>query len=134
LYNNNNNKNLIVGDSKDAVKWRTDKIVGGEDEVDKNDGHVGDLLANHLPSLITGDGDQIIVDQIVQVTKQVVSGVLYRVKGNYIVEGQKKLCTISLLERNWLETEKIIISAKCDDGSCYVTEFYTCSQKSLKFW
>lgn len=133
MYNNNNHKNLIVGDSKDAVKWRNDKIVGGEDEMDVNDEHVGDLLANHLPRLITGDGDQFIVDEIVQITRQVVSGVLYRVKGHYIVEGQKKECIISLLERNWLESEKIIISGKCNDGSCYVSEFYTCSAKSLMF-
>lgn len=125
---------MIVGEPKDD-DFKKNLIVGGENRLEKNDKHVKELLDWHLGRLITGDGDQFIIDEIEEVTQQVVAGMLYRIKGHYIVEGQKKICTISILERNWLlDVEKIIISAKCDDGSCYVSESYTCSQKSLKFW
>lgn len=132
LYNRN--KNFITGDSKDESVVRKEMIVGGESRLDTNDKHVKELLNWHLPRLITGDGDQFIIDEIQEVTRQVVAGVIYRVTGHYVVEGQKKICTITILERNWMDAEKIIISAKCDDGSCYVSKTYTCSQKSLNFW
>lgn len=47
------------------------------------------------------------------------------------MEGAEKDCTVAILERKWKEEEKVIISAKCDDGSCYTTVNYTCSPKSL---
>lgn len=101
-------------------------MVGGEYRMDLNDRHVSELLENHLPRLLTKNGDRFIIDEIREVTRQVVAGMLYKVRGHYLVEGEKKFCTISLLERNWLETEKIVISAMCDDGSCYVSESFKC--------
>lgn len=71
------------------------------------------------------------VDRIDEVSKQTVAGVSYKVRGHYNVEGETKDCTVAILERVWHETEKVIISAKCADGSCYVTEAYTCSPKPL---
>lgn len=71
------------------------------------------------------------VDRIDEVSKQTVAGVSYKIKGHYKVEGQAKNCTVSILERVWHDTEKVIISAKCDDGSCYVTDTYICSPRSL---
>lgn len=71
------------------------------------------------------------VDRIDEVSKQTVAGVSYKVRGHFVVEGDAKDCTVAILERVWHETEKVIISAKCDDGSCYVTEAYACSPKSL---
>lgn len=75
------------------------------------------------------------VDRIDEVSKQTVAGISYKIRGHYVVEGEPKDCTVSILERAWQDEEKVIISAKCDDGSCYVTETYTCSPKSLlTFW
>jgi len=74
------------------------------------------------------------VDSIDEVSRQTVAGIAYKVRGHYKVEGEKKDCTVSILERKWHETEKVIISAKCTDGSCYVSENYTCSPKSLNFF
>lgn len=122
----NHHKNAIDTDEKEFRK----QIIGGEIEIEVNDEHVNQLLNEHLPRLLTGDGDQFIIDEIEQVTRQVVAGMLYKVKGHYVVEGEKKFCTISLLERAWVETEKIIISALCDDGTCYVSESYKCPLKN----
>lgn len=71
------------------------------------------------------------MDRIDEISKQTVAGVSYKVRGHYVVGGEAKDCTVSILERVWHETEKVIISAKCEDGSCYVTESYACSPKSL---
>jgi hypothetical protein len=122
--------NFITNEAKEI---RKEKLIGGELQMDTNDKHVHELLFDHLPRLLTGDGDHFVIDEIQQITRQVVAGVLYKVKGHSFVEGQKKFCTISLLERGWLKTEKIIISAMCDDGSCYVSESYTCPLHHLMF-
>lgn len=98
--------------------------------METTDNHVHDLLNEHLPRLLTGDGDQFIIDEIQEVTRQVVAGMLYKVRGHYVVEGKRKFCTISILERGWMKSEKIIISAMCDDGTCYVSESYTCPLKN----
>lgn len=70
------------------------------------------------------------VDRIEEISKQTVAGISYRIRGHYLVEHVEKDCTVSILERVWHETEKVIISAECDDGSCYVTDFFTCSPNS----
>lgn len=71
------------------------------------------------------------MDHINEISKQTVAGVSYKIQGHYLVEGEEKDCTVSILERVWHETEKVIISANCNDGSCYVTESYACSPKSI---
>lgn len=112
LYNRN--KNFITGNSKDESVSNNEIIVGGEKRLETNDRHVKELLDLHLHRLKTGDGVQFIIDEIQEITRQVVAGIVYRVSSFVIVEGEKKICTISILERNWLNVEKIIISAKCD--------------------
>ena len=132
LYNKNRNF-LHDLSQKDKVsdKAKQGNIVGERRQIDINDEHVSGLLQDHLGRLITGDDSKFVVDRIDEVSKQTVAGISYRVRGHYVVEGVAKDCTVSILERVWHESEKVIISAKCDDGSCYVTETYTCSPKSL---
>lgn len=95
--------------------------MGGESKVNVNDRHVNELLLNHLPRLLTEDGDQFVIDEILEVTRQIVAGALYKVKGNALVEGKHKGCTVFLLERDWVKTGKINISAMCDDGKKYIS-------------
>lgn len=128
LYQNNKN---IFHDLTLKDKVERGRIVGEKRQIDINDQHVLDLLEGHLGRLITGDETKFVVDHIDEISKQTVAGISYKVKGHYTMEGTEKDCTISILERVWHETEKVIISAKCDDGSCYVSENYTCSPKSL---
>lgn len=113
-----NNKNLIQDDANEV---RKERLVGGDIKMNVNDRHVKELLLNHLPRLLTEDGDQFVIDEICEVTRQIVAGALYKVKGNALVEGKHKGCTVFLLERNWVKTGKINISALCDDGKKYVS-------------
>ncbi|CRL01525.1 CLUMA_CG014206, isoform A [Clunio marinus] len=128
LYANNRN---IFHDLTKKDKAQRGNIVGEKRQVDINDKHVTDLLNEHLGRLITEDDSKFLVDQIDEISKQTVAGVSYRIKGHFQVEGDKKDCTVTILERVWHETEKVIISANCEDGSCYVTETYTCPPQSF---
>ncbi|KAG5676578.1 hypothetical protein PVAND_006401 [Polypedilum vanderplanki] len=115
------------------VKHVKEYIVGAPRTLDINDSYANKLLTQHLNRLITGDRQEIVISNIEYITQQVVAGYLFRIKGDYVVEGTKKVCTISMFNQPWNKSEedKVVISAKCDDGSCYVTESYTCSPDSL---
>jgi hypothetical protein len=107
-------------------------IVGAPRTIDVKDSYANRLLNQHLARLITGDKREILIDEIEEITQQLVAGYLFRIKGEYEVEGARKVCTISILNQPWTkDEEQVIISAKCEDGSCYVTDSYTCSPDSL---
>lgn len=107
------------------------KVVGAPRLINTDDSYVNRILNQHLGRLITGDSNKITIDGIDEITQQVVAGSLYRIKGHYIIEGQKKDCVVTVLVQPWITEESVIISGKCEDGSCYVTETYTCSPDSL---
>jgi hypothetical protein len=113
-----------------VVPLEKGRMTGAPLTIDKSDSYTNKLLSEHLKRLVTGDNKQIEIDEIVEITQQVVAGYLFKIKGSYKVEGAKKFCTISIFNQPWTK-EKVVISAKCEDGSCYVTETYTCSPDSL---
>jgi hypothetical protein len=126
-------------------------MVGERKSLDLADEHVSSLLNNHLDELITGDTskftweaptqpqkmqkliifDDFSVQEILEVSRQTVAGISYKIRGHFMVEGEDKDCTVTILERPWHETEKINISAKCADGTCYVPKTYTCPPRPL---
>jgi len=107
------------------------KVVEAPRLINADDSYVNRILNQHLGRLITGDSNKVTIDRIEEITQQVVAGSLYRIKGHYIIEGQTKYCVVTVLVQPWITEESVIISGKCDDGSCYVTESYTCSPDSL---
>lgn len=114
------------------VPFKKEMIIGAPRKIDAHDSYANKLLSQHLGRLVTGDNKEMHIDEIEEIWQQLVAGYLFKIKGQYEVEGVKKSCTISILNQPWTNgSDQVVISAKCDDGSCYVTESYTCSPDSL---
>lgn len=82
------------------------------------------LINKNLPRLVIQGHEKFELIKVASVTKQLVSGMSYTVIGLYNVgkEGLKN-CTVRVWERVWLESsDKLIISAQCDDDTCYSTD------------
>ena len=81
------------------------------------------LLTTNLPRLVIDGNDKFKLIKVDNITKQIVAGISYNIIGLFSVgnEGLKN-CTIKVWERVWLESsDKLIISAQCDDDTCYST-------------
>jgi hypothetical protein len=131
LDDNDAHKNELHVARIELSKNTQTKMIGSPLKIDINNVYANGLLNQHIGRLITGDKKQMTVYYVEEITQQVVAGMLYKVKGSFIVENQKKNCIVDILEQKWVKNEKVIISAKCEDGSCYVSEQYTCSPESL---
>lgn len=103
---------------REKKRSRRDSLVGAPAEVDSNDEKVLSLLTTHLKRLDTGSDAAFELISVEKVTRQVVSGLSYKVKGTFRAgSDEPKSCTIDLWTRPWIEgNEGTEIKAECEDG------------------
>lgn len=97
---------------------RRETIVGAPVDVANDDETVRNLLLTHLKRLDTGSDEPLELVSVEKVTRQVVSGLSYKVKGTFRDGSDKvKQCSIDIWTRPWIENEdETQIKADCDDG------------------
>ena len=91
-------------------------VPGGISPGNKDDPHVHELLSKHLNRLKTGDSGELKLLEAVNVTQQVVQGILYRVQGKFQQGTQSVDCTIKIWEQSWLQgNDAVQIDAECGE-------------------
>jgi Cystatin domain len=104
--------------------------TGGISEIDVNDPRVAQLLKDHLPRLVTGDGGSFTLVSKKSISEQVVSGIIYRITGEFKAGNKNpETCTVSIWTREWLSNpeEKFKIKADCSGTSYRVASAKTSS-------
>jgi Cystatin domain len=94
------------------------QVPGGISEIDVNDPEVAQLLSDHLPRLVTGDDGSFTLVSKKSVSKQVVSGLLYRITGEFRAGNKDtEVCTVLIWAREWKKDpeEKYKIKAECSE-------------------
>lgn len=106
------------------LRTRRDTLVGAPTEVDNNDESVKELLETHLKRLDTGSDDTLQLVSVEKITRKVVSGLSYKVKGTFRSgESEPKACEIDIWTRPWIEGDDgTQIKAECDDGIRFKTK------------
>lgn len=99
-------------------RTQRDTLVGAPAEIDNNDETVLNLLSTHLKRLDTGSEAVFELVSVEKVTRQVVSGLNYKIKGTFRAgSDEPKKCSVDIWTRPWIETEdSTSIKAECDDG------------------
>lgn len=94
--------------------------VGGVSEIPPEDhAEVVEHLKVVLPRLSTGASGTMELVTVTKITKQVVSGYMYEVEGDFKVGDKQTHCTISIWVRGWLDKpeEKYKVKGWCKDQS-----------------
>lgn len=103
--------------SQRGQKRRRRQIVGGAKDVSTDDEDANKLLNEHITRLETGSDAPLEVVRIDKISKQVVAGVKYIIKGVFRAGDEEKSCAVSIWHRVWIKTEDgTQIDATCDDG------------------
>ena len=99
----------IHGDDPEEVK------VGDVKEIDVDDQEATKLLTENLARIDTGDLGMILVSKE-KVTKQMVSGISYKIYGTFKIADRTLKCVISIWSRVWLDdkNEATKIRAECE--------------------
>lgn len=103
---------------REKLRSKRDTRVGAPSDVNNDDKAVVELLTTHLKRLDTGGEDVFELVSIEKVTKQVVAGLKYVIKGSFRVgKEDPKDCSIEIWTRPWIEgNEGTEIKAECADG------------------
>ncbi|KAL7042638.1 hypothetical protein ACKWTF_001228 [Chironomus riparius] len=93
-------------------------IVGGPSEVSSDDEDAIKLLNEHITRLDSGSDSPLEVVRIDKVSKQVVAGIKYNIKGVFKAGSDEKTCSVSIWHRAWIKTDDgTKIEANCEDGA-----------------
>lgn len=97
---------------------KRDTLVGAPLEIDHNDETVLNLLSSNLKRLDTGSEEPLQLVSVEKVTRQIVSGLSYKVKGTFRAgNDEPKQCSVDIWTRPWIESDDgTQIKAECDDG------------------
>ncbi|CRL01524.1 CLUMA_CG014251, isoform B [Clunio marinus] len=100
------------------VRERRDTLVGAPAEIDNNDEKVLSLLSTNLKRLDTGSDSALELVSVDKITRQIVSGLSYKVKGTFKNgELTPYACTIDIWNRPWIEGDDgTQIKAECENG------------------
>jgi cathepsin F len=106
------------------------QIVGGANEISKDDEDANELLTNHLSRLDTGSEQNLEVVSIEKITRQVVAGLKYNIKGNFKLGEETKHCNVEIWHRAWIKgDEGTELSANCENDVVFKTK--TRSKRSI---
>lgn len=99
-------------------RTRRDTLVGAPAEVDNNDESVLNLLSTHLKRLDTGSDATLELVSVEKVTRQVVSGLSYKVKGTFRAGSEEpEKCSVDIWTRPWIDGDDgTQIKAECENG------------------
>lgn len=97
------------------------QLLGAPEDASNDDEEIKLLLTNNLKKLDTGDAGELTLIEVHKVTKQVVAGTLYKIKGFFRQGADKSTsCTVKIWSRPWLSEEKSQqVEANCDEGAKY---------------
>ena len=97
------------------------KLVGEVKPVENDDEKVLGLLSTHLKRLDTGSDAAFELVAVDKITKQVLSGLSYKVKGTFRAGNEDvKNCTIDIWTRPWIKgDEETQIKADCENAEHY---------------
>ena len=99
-------------------KRRRRQLVGGAKEVAADDPEANQLLKDHIQRLDTGSDSPLQIVKVDSITKQVVAGIKYIIKGLFKIGDEEKSCAVEIWHRAWVKTEDgTQIEANCDDGA-----------------
>lgn len=103
---------------REKSRSRRDTLVGAPAEVDNKDENVLNLLNTHLKRLDTGSDATLELVSVEKVTRQVVSGLSYKVKGTFRAgSDEPEKCSIDIWTRPWIEGDDgTQIKAECENG------------------
>jgi cathepsin F len=113
---------------RNKVRNRRETLVGGESKIENDDEQVTQLLNEHLGRLDTGSDVQLQLVSIEEVTRQVVAGIKYTVKGTFKAGDEEKQCKVEIWHRAWIKSDEgTKLNAKCNENELYKTR----SKRSL---
>lgn len=94
------------------------QLVGAPIPADKDEhDEIKVLLSNNLKRLDTGSDMTLELVEIEDVTKQIVAGIKYIVKGTFKTGEDQKKCTVEVWHRAWIEgDEGTKLKAECENG------------------
>jgi cathepsin F len=102
---------------KNKTRQKRDTLVGGPQEIEKDDKDALELLNNHLSRLDTGNENPLTLVSVEKISRKVVAGLSYEILGNFKAADEEKKCKVTIWHRPWIQTaEGTQIEAKCDDG------------------
>jgi len=99
-------------------KTKRDTLVGAPAEIDTEDEDIHKLLSANLKRLVTGSDATLELVSVDKITRQIVSGLSYKVKGSFRAgDEEPKKCTVDIWTRSWIDGEDATqIKADCEDG------------------